>query len=494
MTRFLKKHGKWLSVIAFLMLCATVAGGYILTKQRLANPFASYYTVNADFSNTAGLNPGLGQAVNVAGVRVGTITSAELRGGLAHVNMQIKPGKLKHVYADAHAVLVPNSPLKDMQVELYPGHPQAGAAPGSFTIPVARTAPPVDSDELTAALDTDTRRYFQVLVNGVDKGLDGRSADVQALIRSLKPTAQQLEQVSSALAGRRRQLRRLVHSMAVLTTATASKDVQLGQVIQGGNATITALANQAAGKGLGNINPTLYKLGSAGRCFHDVTIGDNHFHSDPGEPARDGWDLPTGWGTPDAGPTPGDGGARGSGSPPPKGPRVDRGPFGCPPAPPGRPNRRGGALACREAARPACRRPTPWRTHARRRTGRSPWRPSPCHFVVGVPVEPALERVGEVVQSVAVEERAQRTCRRDGVGSGEGIDSPAGAHRVGQRELGHAQAPVRMPARRRARKAGRFVDEQAQAADQIVRQRLARTLPRRGSQRARGGGHEPPCP
>ena len=115
-------------------------------------------------------------------------------------------------------------------------------------------------------------------------------------------------------------------------------------------------------------------------------------------------------------------------------------------------------------------------------------------LVVGVPVEPALERVGEIVQSVTVEEGAQRTCRRDGVGSGEGIDSLAGAHRVGQRELGHTQAPVRMPARRRARKASRFVGEQAQAADQTVGQRLARTLPRRGGQRARGGGHKPPCP
>ncbi|MHB8577781.1 MAG: S53 family peptidase [Dehalococcoidia bacterium] len=63
---------------------------------------------------------------------------------------------------------------------------------------------------------------------------------------------------------------------------------------------IVALANQAAGKGLGNINPTLYSLGAAGRCFHDVTSGRNAFRADPGDPALPGYDLPTGWGTPDA--------------------------------------------------------------------------------------------------------------------------------------------------------------------------------------------------
>ena len=63
---------------------------------------------------------------------------------------------------------------------------------------------------------------------------------------------------------------------------------------------IVALADQLAGTGLGNINPTLYALGAAGSCFHDVTEGNNHNGLDPGESAGPGWDFPTGWGTPDA--------------------------------------------------------------------------------------------------------------------------------------------------------------------------------------------------
>lgn len=63
---------------------------------------------------------------------------------------------------------------------------------------------------------------------------------------------------------------------------------------------IVALASQQAGHGLGNINPTVYALGAAGRCFHDVTSGRNAVGGDAGEPALPGWDFPTGWGTPDA--------------------------------------------------------------------------------------------------------------------------------------------------------------------------------------------------
>ncbi|MCW3039753.1 MAG: hypothetical protein JWM31_1658, partial [Solirubrobacterales bacterium] len=244
MKRTLRENGKWLGVIGFLMLTATLAGGYMLVHQRLQNPFADFYTVKAEFSTTAGLNPGLGQPVNVAGVRVGTITTTKLKDGRAVVEMQVKPGKLPHIFKDAHAVLVPNTPLKDMQIELYPGRQSAGVAGENDVIPVARTAPPVDSDELTAALDTDTRRFFQVLVNGVDNGLNGRGKDLQQILKSLQPTAVQLHEVTGALSARRKELRRLVHSMAVLTKATAAKDVQLASVVQGSGATLQALARQ----------------------------------------------------------------------------------------------------------------------------------------------------------------------------------------------------------------------------------------------------------
>lgn len=60
-----------------------------------------------------------------------------------------------------------------------------------------------------------------------------------------------------------------------------------------------AVANQAVGRRLGFLNPTLYALGQHASSlprapFHDVTQGDNLYY-----PATPGWDFATGWGSMD---------------------------------------------------------------------------------------------------------------------------------------------------------------------------------------------------
>ncbi|MGD0084545.1 MAG: S53 family peptidase [Acidimicrobiales bacterium] len=65
-------------------------------------------------------------------------------------------------------------------------------------------------------------------------------------------------------------------------------------------AALAAVADQQAGHRLGNLNPTLYKLGegkSYSSDFHDITIGDN-IESVGGYSTAPGYDLVTGWGTP----------------------------------------------------------------------------------------------------------------------------------------------------------------------------------------------------
>jgi subtilase family serine protease len=68
---------------------------------------------------------------------------------------------------------------------------------------------------------------------------------------------------------------------------------------------LIAIADQMAGRDLGDINPALYQVASNPAMyaadFHDVTAGGNQTDpSIPGYSASTGWDAVTGIGTPDA--------------------------------------------------------------------------------------------------------------------------------------------------------------------------------------------------
>jgi subtilase family serine protease len=67
---------------------------------------------------------------------------------------------------------------------------------------------------------------------------------------------------------------------------------------------IAAIADQMAGRDLGNLNPALYQIADNPAMyaadFFDVTVNNNQTTSIPGYSASQGWDAVTGLGTPDA--------------------------------------------------------------------------------------------------------------------------------------------------------------------------------------------------
>lgn len=266
----IRRYGRSFAVLVALMVLGTACGFYILLQQRLPNPFQTFYAVNAAFPSAAAVVPGLGEPVNVAGVHVGQIVGTSLQGGQGVIHMQIDPSKLTRMYRDASAQLVPKTPLKDMEIDIAPGHASSGVLSHGATIPVGQTAAPIDSDELLASLDGDTRAWLTSLITELDQGTRGRGQDIKTLLASLGPTATQLRQIGDLLAGRRRELARIVHNLGVLTQATSVKDAQLETVVRAGNATVGALASQndPLRRSLVRLPGT---LGTARRTLVDVT-------------------------------------------------------------------------------------------------------------------------------------------------------------------------------------------------------------------------------
>ncbi len=231
-----------IAAILFIAAVSMVLAGYILLQQRVPNPLGERYTVKVAFAGTAGLTPSAGQPVNVAGVQVGQVGDVQLVDGRSIVSLTMDKAKLPDVFADARADLIPRTPLKDLQVELFPGTRGSRPLEKGAVIPVGRTSIPIDADELLAALDGDTRRYLEILLAETGRGIGDRGPDLRRVLAELKPTARQLASVTAAVRGRRVALRGLVHELAIIAEAAGEKDTELANLVTTGNATLQALA------------------------------------------------------------------------------------------------------------------------------------------------------------------------------------------------------------------------------------------------------------
>jgi phospholipid/cholesterol/gamma-HCH transport system substrate-binding protein len=243
----IRRYGRSFLIVIAMIIVGCIAGGYILGQERLANPFAHFYKINAAFPTAAAVVPGLGEPVDVAGVHVGEITGVKLHAGQGVVEMEIDPGKgVSHLFKNAYAVLTPTTPLKDMYVDISPGNPKDPALPSGSTISVQDTTSPIDSDELTDELDVDTRDWFTSLITSLNNGVSGRGEDIKQFFKLLGPTAQQSRTISDLIDHRRTELALLVHNVGQLSKGIAVDDKQLGQLIDTSDTTVRALASQDA--------------------------------------------------------------------------------------------------------------------------------------------------------------------------------------------------------------------------------------------------------
>ncbi len=287
MARAIRKHARDAALIAGLVLVAAVVGGYILSNQRFYLPGwvplvgSDFVDYKAEFSTAQSVTPGQGQTVQVAGVDVGEISAVELVGAKAVVTMKIRR-KFTPIFRDATALLRPKTGLNDMIVQLAPGSRSSGPAPAGFVIPVSRTLPNVNLDEILSALDGDTRDFLTILVTGGGEALGGQGRELSATLKRFEPTARYTAQITGALRERRRNLRRSVHNFSLLATALGAKDDELAGLVDSSNRVFGALAAQdvrlreALGLLPGALAETNRTLGKVDRLANELgpTLGD----------------------------------------------------------------------------------------------------------------------------------------------------------------------------------------------------------------------------
>lgn len=259
MRRQIREQAGVFVAIVCLFLGALAIGGYILSNQRFYLPSwvpalgTDFYEVQAELPTAQAVVPGQGQTVNVAGVKVGEVGEVTLESGRAVVTMQIKD-EYRPIYKDATILLRPKTGLKDMILSLDPGTRSAGQIDEGGRVRVANTLPDVNADEILSALDGDTRAYLRILLNdgatalrddGAD-GSQGAPADLRETFKRFEPTARDGRRLTLALAKRRGNIKRVIHSFQQLSTELGTKDRQLAALVDSANANFEAFAREEA--------------------------------------------------------------------------------------------------------------------------------------------------------------------------------------------------------------------------------------------------------
>lgn len=242
--RDIRRNAKAIAAIVGLFLIALATAAVILPQQRLRLPWDDRYTIAAAFESAKAVTPGQGQSVNVAGIPVGEISGVELRDGQAIVEMSMDPEQLPEVYADATMTLRPRTALEDQTVELVPGTEKAGVLDEDEVLPIERTTPEVNLDQVLGALDGDVQAYLTALLNVGGDGFGGNAAELRGALGSVEPVLRRGERIGAELAKRRAETRRLVHNLSEISTELAGHDNQLRSLISASDATFGALANQ----------------------------------------------------------------------------------------------------------------------------------------------------------------------------------------------------------------------------------------------------------
>jgi phospholipid/cholesterol/gamma-HCH transport system substrate-binding protein len=249
LSRQARGRGKDTIAIAVLTTIGVVMTLWIFTQQKASLPSwaplvgEDFAHVTGEFSTAQAVTPGQGQAVDIAGIQVGKVTSVDLEEGHAVVGMDIEPKYMELIHPNATLLLRPKTNLNDMIVEVDPGSGRRHIESG-FEFPLSQTEPNVNLDAFLATLDADTRQYIQLLVAGGAQGIGGRGRQVSSALRRLQPFSHYVADLNRAVAQRRQAIARTIHYFSLLTTELGRHDSALERFVTSSRAALGNFANQ----------------------------------------------------------------------------------------------------------------------------------------------------------------------------------------------------------------------------------------------------------
>jgi phospholipid/cholesterol/gamma-HCH transport system substrate-binding protein len=251
LSRQARGRGKDTIAITVLAFAGIVMTLWIFTQQKASLPSwvplvgEEFAHITGEFSTAQAVTPGQGQAVDVAGIQIGKVTSVDLENGHAVVGMNIEPEYMELIHQDASFLLRPKTGLNDMIIEVDPGSEGEPIEDGAhFTL--AQTEPNTNLDAFLATLDADTRQYLQLLVAGGAQGIGGRGKQLSNALRRFQPFVHYVAKLNKAVAQRHVALANVIHNFGQLTTELGRHDAELKRFVTYSDAALGDFANQQA--------------------------------------------------------------------------------------------------------------------------------------------------------------------------------------------------------------------------------------------------------
>jgi phospholipid/cholesterol/gamma-HCH transport system substrate-binding protein len=231
--------------VAGVVIVAGVIIGVEVTKG------APTYSINVVYSSAPGLFTGA--AVDVLGVKVGTVTGVQNVGDKVDVTLAVDQGT--QIPSTAFASLVAPQLLGSPDVDLNPGYTGGPTLSPGSTIPQDHTAVPVSTDELLKelqhTLNAINPHAVGNLVTNLATDLDGQGANLNKLIASAAGTVQ-------LLATKGNDLGQLNGTLAQLTGTLDTDTSQIEQLVQQYDTVSTTVAQHS-----GQLNDAITQLAGA---------------------------------------------------------------------------------------------------------------------------------------------------------------------------------------------------------------------------------------
>jgi virulence factor Mce-like protein len=228
--------GAWQRGVAFAAAIVLLAAlGWTILKP------AGQFRVTAYFNQAVGLYAG--SDVRVLGIAIGRIDDVVPQGNRVRVDMSIDD-RYK-IPADAKAVILAPSLVSDRYVQFAPVYDGGATMKDGATVPLSRTATPVELDSVYSALDELGRTLGP---NGANKNgalsdlIDVGAANLQGNGTQLNQTLTGFSQAVKTLADNRNDLFSSLDNLQTFTSALAQVDAQVGQF----NQNLAAVAAQLA--------------------------------------------------------------------------------------------------------------------------------------------------------------------------------------------------------------------------------------------------------